>query len=243
MINILMIAILAVMAVVSSARPESQVVPATAAALHVSRAESAYETAANQVVLVQPYLKPVLHIQLGDFDLYMKLKWGAKYAHGSGVVVDKNSILTAAHVVKGTSIARIETLDGRVMRAVVVARNEQKDLAILRVIGRNLDIRPVKLGKSPSVGDTVFSVGNPLFFRSFVAIGNVGSLRGGMFATTTVVNPGTSGGGLFSMHGELLGICQSLVTPSPMPAFAGHALFSPYSVMVDYLEAYKDVLL
>lgn len=128
---------------------------------------------------------------------------------GSGVVLTKDGVLlTAAHVVRTTSLVYVETYSGTVYKAVVLARDKDVDLALLQIVpGVQAPLKPVLLGIERPRGWPVYAIGNPEFLRWIVTSGITGSEDEDQVIMDTVIDHGSSGGGLFdgSTH-RLIGI-------------------------------------
>ncbi len=153
-----------------------------------------------------------------------------KYGSGSGVVVAKEYVMTNYHVVENASsvevaITRDDPDNPELLKATVAASDPDLDVAVLYVPG--LQLEPVELGDSDSlqVGDYVFNVGNAIGFNNTVTAGIVSGLNreintgsttdrygrttrviNTMIQTDAAINSGNSGGGMFNLKGELMGI-------------------------------------
>jgi serine protease Do len=134
---------------------------------------------------------------------------------GSGFIVRSDGvILTNAHVVDGASDVMVKLSDRREFKAKVIGVDKQTDIAVLRIDAR--DLPTVKLGDSKSVrvGQWVLAIGSPYGFENTVTAGIVSAtsraLPDGTYTpfiqTDAAVNPGNSGGPLFNMSGEVIGI-------------------------------------
>ncbi|MCL4686933.1 MAG: DegQ family serine endoprotease [Burkholderiales bacterium] len=134
---------------------------------------------------------------------------------GSGFIVSPDGyILTNAHVVDDASEVTVKLTDRREFRAKVVGADPQSDVALLRIDAKGLPT--VRLGSSAgtSVGEWVVAIGSPYGFENTVTAGIVSaksrSLPDGGFVpfiqTDAAVNPGNSGGPLFNLAGEVIGI-------------------------------------
>ena len=146
----------------------------------------------------------------------------SSFGQGSGVIVDdRGLVVTNHHVIAGDSTVGIETADGRLVSADVVADDPQQDLAVLRPVD---DVGPgATIASEPNgglvVGDQVFAIGNPFGLRNTVTSGIVSFVDrpadGGtpMIQTDAPINPGNSGGGLFDLRGQLVGIPTSIRAP------------------------------
>lgn len=173
-----------------------------------------YEATADKIVAVSPYEKPVNTIEdiLEARYFRKKLKpkpFRALYRGGSGVLIRKDGvILTAAHVVRGTSIARIKTRSGNVYRAAVLAVNKDKDLALLKIIPTPLESHPcAKLGRSRGFGWPVYTIGLPQQMPWAITSGIITTIDDDMTIADAFIDHGSSGGGLFdATNGKLVGI-------------------------------------
>ncbi len=142
---------------------------------------------------------------------------------GSGVVISSDGyILTCAHVVSGASQITV-TIDDTDYTATVVGEDDTSDVAVLKIDATGLTPATVGDSDSLSVGDNVLAVGNPLGeLGGTVTSGIVSALNRsvtiqGTSSTNTMsliqmdasVSPGNSGGGLFNMNGELIGLVNA----------------------------------
>ncbi len=134
-----------------------------------------------------------------------------KGASGSGVVVAPQRVITNCHVVD--QAARIEILKEQVVHVATVEHSDRRrDLCLLHV--PRLDAPSVPIGDTTTlrVGQRVFALGSPIGLELTFSDGMVSSLRRGkgesvpFVQTTTPISPGSSGGGLFDLHGRLIGI-------------------------------------
>jgi serine protease Do len=134
---------------------------------------------------------------------------------GSGFIVsDDGYILTNAHVVDGAEHVNVRLTDRREFKAKVVGVDKQSDIAVLKIDARSLPT--VKLGKSAeaNVGEWVVAIGSPFGFDNSVTAGIVSaksrplpdSSYVNFIQTDVAVNPGNSGGPLFNLAGEVIGI-------------------------------------
>ena len=139
---------------------------------------------------------------------------------GSGVVISADGyIVTNNHVIENATKITVTLHNGEKYEATLVATDEQTDLAVLKIEAENLS--PATIGKSSelSVGEEILVVGNPLgelggsvsngiisaLDRQITIDGNEMTL----LQTNAAVNPGNSGGGMFNMYGELVGIVNA----------------------------------
>ena len=142
---------------------------------------------------------------------------------GSGVIISSDGyILTCAHVVSGASQITV-TIGDTDYTATVVGEDDTSDVAVLKIDATGLTPATVGDSDSLSVGDSVLAVGNPLGeLGGTVTSGIVSALNRsvtiqGTSSTNTMsliqmdasVSPGNSGGGLFNMNGELIGLVNA----------------------------------
>lgn len=146
-------------------------------------------------------------------------------ASGSGTVISAaGHVLTNYHVVEGASRVTVKT-DAKTYEAEVVAFDVDLDIAIL--LAKDLRIQPVSLGDSDAlrIGDWAICIGNPLSFEGTTTVGIVSGLNrsistgsgidkygrrtetvSSMIQVDASINSGNSGGGMFNVLGELVGI-------------------------------------
>jgi S1-C subfamily serine protease len=143
---------------------------------------------------------------------------------GSGFVLDGDGrIVTNAHVVSGVTDVQVTFPSGQIVQAQVVGKDEQTDIAVLRVATEGLDLRPLEFGDSGNArpGDRVVAVGNPTGVQATAGTGRITSIGervevpggfviDGLFATDAVIEPATSGGPLLGADGRVVGISSRL---------------------------------
>lgn len=150
---------------------------------------------------------------------------------GSGVVVAKGYVLTNYHVVEDASMLEVTSGDNT-CSATVAGYDENLDLAVLKV--EDLPLEPVVLGDSDAlkVGDWAICIGNPLSFTGTTTVGVISALNrevtskstdaygrrtnnvNRMIQTDAAINAGNSGGGMFNVAGELVGVPSMKYTGS-----------------------------
>ena len=140
------------------------------------------------------------------------------YYWGSGFIVSADGyIVTNQHIISGTKAASVVLTDGREFPAKLVGEDARMDIAVLKIDATNLPA--VELGDSDAltVGDEVAAIGNPLdsslsgtLTNGIIsAIDRSISYNGGeltLLQTNTALNEGNSGGPLFNMYGQVVGI-------------------------------------
>lgn len=142
---------------------------------------------------------------------------------GSGFIVSSDGyIMTNAHVVAEADEVTVKTTDRREYTAKVVGYDEATDVAVLKIDAKNLPT--VKLGDPSKLrpGEWVIAIGSPFGFENSVTAGIVSatsrSMPGSNYApfiqTDVAVNPGNSGGPLFNLNGEVVGINSQIYSRS-----------------------------
>ena len=143
---------------------------------------------------------------------------------GSGVIIsDDGYILTCAHVVDGADNITVQ-VDGTDYAATVIGSDSSSDVAVLKIDAEGLTPAVVGDSSALAVGEEVVAVGNPLGnFSGTVTNGIVSALNRdvtvqnndgsvinlSVIQTNASISPGNSGGGLFNMAGELIGIVNA----------------------------------
>jgi hypothetical protein len=146
--------------------------------------------------------------------IVMSDKDGHAIAQGSGFLISNDGVtLTNYHVIAEGSSAVVKFPDGAFYVVDgVLASDKARDIAVIKAHGQNF--RPLPLGNSDrvQVGEDVVAIGNPLSLESTVSNGIVSGIRaveenGGKYLQITApISPGSSGGPLFNMAGEVIGI-------------------------------------
>ena len=134
-------------------------------------------------------------------------------------------ILTNYHVVEGSNSIKVTTYDGTSYDAQLIGYDESNDIAVLKIDAT--DLTPVVLGDSDTlnVGDSVVAIGNPLGELTFsLTTGVVSALDRpvtlstgttmNLIQTDCAINSGNSGGALFNLYGEVIGITNAKYSSS-----------------------------
>ena len=168
-------------------------------------------------------------------------------ALGSGFVISSDGfIVTNHHVINGADQITIEFNDGSFREAVVVGSDENIDIALLKVKSETkLDF--VKFGNSDvsRVGDWVMAMGNPLGQGFSVSVGIISArnreLAGNYddyIQTDAAINRGNSGGPLFNMTGEVVGVNTAILSPNGGSIGIGFSMAS--NVVEPIVEQLKE---
>jgi serine protease Do len=149
--------------------------------------------------------------------------------YGSGFVVSPNGlIMTNEHVLRNGTQIEVELLDGRKFGAKVLFKDSKNDLALVKI--RAEDLQPVMMGDSDGVelGEWVVGIGNPYGIGQSIMMGIVSAQRRKipgsgyppLIQIDAAMNLGNSGGPLFNMDGEVIGINTILLWKSQGIGFA-----------------------
>ena len=183
-------------------------------------------------------------------------------ATGSGVVIGQSFVLTNYHVVEDASSLRVTVTDDSgntdEYAATLVAYDESLDIAIVYATG--LDLPAVTLGDSDTlqVGDWAINIGNPLGFTKTTTVGVVSALNraiesesydkygrkstitNAMIQVDAAINSGNSGGGMFNVNGELMGIPTLKYMYTYDTIYEGLGFCIPISAVSDYIAQIID---
>ncbi len=165
---------------------------------------------------------------------------------GSGFIIDPNGIiLTNNHVVDGADEVTVHLTDKREFKAKVLGTDPKTDIAVIKIEGKDLPV--VKLGKSENVkvGEWVAAIGAPFGLDNTVTAGIVSAKSRNLpdeqfvpfIQTDVAVNPGNSGGPLFNMKGEVIGINSQIFSTS------GGFMGLSFAIPIDLAVQIKDELM
>ena len=171
-------------------------------------------------------------------------------AAGSGFVLsDDGYILTNYHVVEDSTSIKVSMYDGSSYDAQLIGYDESNDIAVLKVDAE--DLSPVVLGDSGNlnVGDTVVAIGNPLGELTFSLTAGVvsaldrevtlsGNVTMELIQTDCAINSGNSGGALFNLYGEVIGITNAKYSSSGSGASIDNIGFAiPINSVMNIVES------
>jgi serine protease Do len=163
-------------------------------------------------------------------------------ALGSGFIIDPSGlIVTNNHVIDGADGISVTLSDGTVLPATIVGRDNKTDLALLRVHPK-APLAAAHFGDSDHahVGDWVIAIGNPFGLGDSVTAGIVSARNRDLSAgpyddfiqTDAPINRGNSGGPLFDMDGDVVGIASAIFSPSGGSVGVGFAVPSNMARLV-----------
>lgn len=169
---------------------------------------------------------------------------------GSGVVIsDEGYILTCNHVVEDATTIKVTLRNGMVYDATLVGSDEASDLAVLKISGSNKFSYATQGYSSHLVaGEQVVAIGNPLgLLGGTVTTGVISATERNvvtdngevmtLIQTDAAINSGNSGGGLFNLAGELIGIVNAKYSASGVEGLAfAIPIDSAYPVQLDLMQ-------
>jgi len=173
---------------------------------------------------------------------------------GSGFVVDgkEGLVVTNNHVIDGADEIVVNFHDGSKLKVDrVIGRDSKADLALLKVTPLK-PLADVKFGSSAAmkVGDWVMAIGNPFGLGGTVTVGIISAKQRDINAgpyddflqTDAAINKGNSGGPLFSMSGEVIGVNTAIISPTGGSIGIGFAVPSDtVTAIIDQLKAFGEV--
>jgi len=142
---------------------------------------------------------------------------------GSGFILrDDGIVLTNAHVVDGADEVMVKLTDKREFKAKVLGVDKASDVAVLKIDAKNLPTIKIGSAANTRVGEWVLAIGSPFGFENTATAGIVSAKSRSLpddnyvpfIQTDVAVNPGNSGGPLFNMAGEVIGINSQIYSRS-----------------------------
>ena len=143
------------------------------------------------------------------------------HGEGSGFIVTPDGlILTNAHVVDGAQEVVVKLTDRREFKAKVLGSDKQSDVAVIKIEAKNLPTVILGDPNMTKVGEPVLAIGSPFGFENSATAGIVSAKARSLpddpyvsfMQTDVAVNPGNSGGPLFNLKGEVIGINSQIYT-------------------------------
>ena len=172
---------------------------------------------------------------------------------GSGFVIDPEGLIaTNNHVIDGADEIIINFHDGTKLKVEkVIGRDTKTDIALLKVTPKK-PLKAVPLGSSAKmqVGDWVLAIGNPFGLGGSVTLGIISAkqrdINSGPYddylQTDAAINKGNSGGPLFNMDGEVIGINTAIISPTGGSIGIGFSVPSDTVLsVVDQLKQYGEI--
>ncbi len=170
---------------------------------------------------------------------------------GSGFVISADGfVVTNNHVIKDAEAVVVNFADGTVLDAKIVGRDPKTDIALLKV-EPDTPLNPLDFASTENlrVGDWVMAIGNPFGLGGTVTVGIVSArnrnLRSGPYdnfiQTDAAINQGNSGGPLFNMGGDVVGINTAIISRSGGSVGIGFAIPAEIATaVIDQLREYGE---
>ena len=165
---------------------------------------------------------------------------------GSGFIISSDGvILTNAHVVEGADEIRIRLTDNREFSGKVLGLDKKTDIAVVKIEAKDLPVLKIGSSEQLKVGEWVAAIGSPFGLDNTVTAGIVSAKSRALpseeyvpfIQTDVAVNPGNSGGPLFNMKGEVVGINSQIFSTS------GGFMGLSFSIPIDLAIQIKDQLI
>ncbi|EKF20842.1 DegQ family serine endoprotease [Nitratireductor pacificus] len=172
---------------------------------------------------------------------------------GSGFVIDAEEgiVVTNNHVISGADEIVVNFSDGGKLDAELLGVDTKTDIAVLKVDASKRTLQEVPFGNSDAmrIGDWVMAIGNPFGLGGTVTVGIVSArnreIGSGPYddfiQTDAAINRGNSGGPLFNMNGEVIGINTAIISPTGGSIGIGFSIPSTLAVnVVDQLREFGE---
>lgn len=153
-----------------------------------------------------------------------------RYGSAAGVIIREDGwILTNAHVVRGADEVKVTLTDGREFMAEPVGKDNTADLAVLRIKANDLPTAQFADSSKVRSGQWAIAIGSPYHLDHSVSLGVVSALKRSigdpftgvtLIQTDAAINPGSSGGPLLNLNGEVIGINCVMRSDAQNIAFA-----------------------
>ena len=168
------------------------------------------------------------------------------YSSGTGCIISPEGyILTSSHVVKNAKNIEVTTNTGKVYPAKVLkTTNNTTALAVLKIEPKS-KLNSVTLGDSQNikVGQRVLAIGNPFGFSGTLTTGIISRIdyHNNKIQTDAAINPGSSGGPIVNINGEVIGISQSIYNPDNNQSNIGIGFAIPVNEAKPLINSIKEL--
>lgn len=184
-----------------------------------------FESVSPSVVVIHTYRRSRA---MDEADDDMGIDWDNPDGLGSGTLVSRSGkVLTASHVVQVADAIQVLFKDGTTARARVIGSEPVADVALLQLekVPNNAVIASAGNSDTVRIGERVFVIGAPYGEEHTLTVGYISARRtktdlsespllGEFFQTDAAINKGNSGGPMFNMQGELIGVVSHIETSS-----------------------------
>ena len=170
---------------------------------------------------------------------------GERPVHGMGsgfILREDGIVLTNAHVIDGADEVTVKLIDKREFKAKVLGQDKMSDVAVLKIDAKGLPTLKIGNSANTRVGEWVLAIGSPFGFENSATAGIVSAVSRSLpddnyvpfIQTDVAVNPGNSGGPLFNMAGEVIGINSQIYSRSG--GYQGLSFAIPIEVVMNVEE-------
>lgn len=191
-------------------------------------------------LLADPFFRQFFNVPDEQFQTEQRAQ-----SAGSGVIIDAQQgyVLTNAHVVRDADDIEVGLKDGRTVVAKLIGKDDEVDLAVLKIEPKDLIAINLATSSEVRVGDFVVAIGNPFSLGQTVTSGIVSAIgRSGLgiegyedfIQTDASINPGNSGGALVNLRGELVGINTAIISPAGGNVGIGFAI--PTDILINIMN-------
>ncbi len=195
-------------------------------------AGAAYQPRAEEVNLAQMYQEVTPSV------VYVSVATRFGGGTGSGFVIDEEGhIVTNNHVVENAQYISVTFVDGTILKAELIGRDPDADLAVIKVDPAKAPLKPVTFADSSEafVGQQVYAIGNPFGQEFTLTQGIVSALDRSLqnensfsipelIQTDAAINPGNSGGPLLDADGRVIGVNTAIMSESRSASGVGFAI-------------------
>ncbi len=167
---------------------------------------------------------------------------------GSGFVISKDGlIITSNHVIEEASEILVQLNGAEKYKAKIIGIDKKTDLALLKIeTGKDLKFSKIGDSNKSRVGDWVIVIGNPYGLGSSVSTGIISAKGRNLnnkqpeefIQTDAAINNGNSGGPMFNLKGEVIGVSASILSPTGSSVGIGFAI--PSNSVMQIIKQLKD---
>jgi len=163
---------------------------------------------------------------------------------GTGCIIDsKGLILTSKHVIEGFKDLKITLPDGTSYPGKIISSNADNSDFVIIKINPHYALQTIKFGDSSNVkvGQRVLALGNPFGFNRTLTTGIISRVdkKRNKIQTDAAINPGSSGGPLLNLNGEVIGINQSIYNPDNNKSNIGIGFAIPVNTAKNFIRKAK----
>ncbi len=210
--------------------------------------ELSAEATPKTVMIYVPTVVSQTVLVIKDNDIAIEKTTATITVTGSGVFISPNGhVLTADHLLTAGIRGDVTVCrsNGECSKGEVLYEEGKLDLALLKIYSENTPFAAIADPRKLAVGQSVFSIGNPLGFPWSLSHGVISALNRdmsiyNMTQSDTFNNPGNSGGPMFNYEGEVIGINDQLVSPINAPIFTGLGFSVQCGQIREFLTRFKS---